>query len=61
MKYKFKKHTQNIKPCTSEFWYDVAYGGYLKAEDFSADPQTIEAIKEAVKLLIKLEDMCDLV
>ena len=58
MKYKFKKPGKN-GPYTSEFWYDIAYGGYLKPEQFSDDPATILAIKDAIALLKKLEDMCE--
>jgi len=56
-KYKFKKLEE--RPVTGEFWYDISAGGYLKPEEFSDDPETIKAIKEAVKLLQKLEYMCE--
>lgn len=58
MKLKFKK---KIKVETSEFWYDISSGGYIKAEDFSDDPETIKAINDAVKLLQTLENKCELV
>lgn len=58
MTYKFKKSKE--KPYTSEFWYDISAGGYLKPEQFSSDPATIKAIKDAVALLEKLEAMCEL-
>lgn len=54
MTYKFKKKG----PSTGEFWYDIAYGGYIKASDFSSDPATIKAIKAAVRLLQKCEKRC---
>lgn len=61
MKPKFRKFTQDDdKPSTSEFWYDISSGGYLKASDFSSDKATIDAIKEAVKLLQECEKMCEL-
>jgi hypothetical protein len=58
MKYKLNKKKS---PSTVEFWYDISAGGYLKAEDFSSDPETVEAIKEAVKLLQLCEEKCELI
>lgn len=60
MKYKFKKFNDDNRPSTAEFWYDISAGGYLKAKDFSSDPATIKAIEDAVELLEKLEEMCEL-
>lgn len=57
MKYKFKKLKES--PSTAEFWYDIAYGGYLRASQFSSDPGTIKAINESIALLKRLEDMCE--
>jgi hypothetical protein len=57
MAHKFKKLRK--QPATQEFWYDISLGGYLKPEQFSSDPATIKAIKDAVALLQKLENMCD--
>jgi hypothetical protein len=57
MKYKFKK---NINVSTQEFWYDLTDGGYLKPSQFSDDPATLTAIKEAIKLIKQLEKMCEL-
>lgn len=58
MTYKFKKSKE--RPSTSEFWYDIAHGGYLTAKQFSDDPATLKAINEAVSLLKKVENMCEL-
>lgn len=54
-KYKFT----DKKPVTSEFWYDICEG-YLNPKDFSDDPDTVRAIKDAIKLLQKLESLCEL-
>lgn len=58
LKYKFLK--KKNPPSTSEFWYDISAGGYLKPEDFSKDKVTIQAIKDAIKLLEKCEQMCEI-
>lgn len=57
MGYKFRK--RKTPPRTADFWYDLNSGGYLKAEDFSKDPETIKAINDALKLIAKCEEMCE--
>jgi len=61
VKYKLKTFEIVAPPVTDDFWYDISAGGYLKAEEFSDDPATIKAIKDAVKLLEQLENMCDFI
>jgi hypothetical protein len=55
MKYKFKNLKKPIH--SSEFWYDIAYGGYLKPNQFSDDPETIKEIENAIILLGICEEM----
>lgn len=55
-KYKFSTN----RPETSEFWYDIGAGGYLQAEDFSKDKDTIKAIKDAIELMKLCEERCEL-
>src|ERR1700688_4403124 len=54
---KYKLSAKKGLPSTYEFWYDLTDGEYLQAEDFSDDPATIRAIKDAVKLIKRCEKL----
>lgn len=45
---KFKK---NASITTSDFWYDVFLGGYIKPENLLADPGDIAKVQKAVDIL----------
>ena len=38
---------------TSDFWYDLFEGGYLKPERFLADPEEAKRLEEARQLLME--------
>jgi hypothetical protein len=45
---KFKK---GAKIETSDFWYDLTDGGYIKPEKLLKDKKDIEAVENALKVL----------
>lgn len=49
---KFKK---GVSINTSEFWYDLTDGGYIKPENLLEDPEEAKKVNEAIKLLMKFE------
>lgn len=40
---------------TDDFWYDVFKGGYIKPEDFLEDPEDIQKVREAIRVLEEFE------
>lgn len=36
---------------TSDFWYDLFEGGYVKAADLLTDPAEVKLVKDAVKVI----------
>jgi hypothetical protein len=45
----FKKDVDPI--ATSDFWYDLTDGGYIRAEDFLANESDIKTVREAILVL----------
>lgn len=41
---------------TDDFWYDLTGGGYLKYKEFLVDQKDIERVKNAIAVLIELQD-----
>ena len=44
---------------TSDFWYDLTSGGYLKLEDILENIEDIHAVEEAIATLKEFEDSCE--
>ena len=44
---------------SSDFWYDLSSGGYLKPEDILEDSNDIERVKKAIETIKDFEDSCD--
>jgi hypothetical protein len=44
---------------TSDFWYDLTSGGYLKPEDILENSEDIENVKRAIDILQEFEDSCE--
>ena len=44
---------------TSDFWYDLTSGGYLKPEDILEEAEDIENVKKAIDTLQEFEDSCE--
>lgn len=44
---------------SEDFWYDLAYGGYIKPEDCLEDALDAEKVNAAVKILKEFEKACE--
>lgn len=44
---------------TSDFWYDIAYGGHLKPKEILANEKTAQAVEDAVKVLKAFREACE--
>lgn len=53
------KLKENLKNTSSDFWYDLTLGGYLKPNDMIEDPKIAKDVTDAIKLLMKFEAACD--
>lgn len=51
MTMKFKADAEQT--ATSDFWYDLFEGGYLKPEKFIEDPEEVERLENARQLLME--------
>ncbi len=43
---------------SSEFWYDLAYGGYLQPEEILENQEDIDRVNEAIRILVEFEESC---
>lgn len=46
------------KASSSDFWYDLTRGGYLKPSELLEDPEVAKKVQEAVDLVEQFEDAC---
>jgi hypothetical protein len=53
------KIKDGCKASTSEFWYDLTQGGYLKPEEILENPEDIKKVQEAINILIDFESSCE--
>ncbi len=53
---KFKKDAQIT---TSDFWYDIFDGGYIKPENLLESPEDIKKVQEAIKTLKEFHDSAE--
>ena len=44
---------------TTDFWYDLTDGGYLKPEEILENPSDVKRVKEAIAVIIEFQDSCD--
>jgi hypothetical protein len=44
---------------TSDFWYDLIRGGYLKPEDMLENPDDIDRVKSSIKVLLEFKSACE--
>lgn len=51
------KHGLEIS--SSDFWYDLTLGGYLKPEEICESPEDAKKVKEAIDLLCDFESSCN--
>jgi hypothetical protein len=50
---------KNCTASTSDFWYDLTAGGYLKPEDICADKEDVKRVNDAIDTLKKFQDSCE--
>lgn len=55
------KIKKNCKASTSDFWYDLTLGGYLKLEKICEDKQDIKRINEAIAIIKEFQDSCEVI
>lgn len=53
--WRFKELEAGSVGTSNGFWYDIAYGGYIKPEDILSSPAQIRKVTDAVQLLMDLE------
>lgn len=44
---------------TSEFWYDLTKGGYLKPEEILENPKDVKRVQKAINTLVDFESSCE--
>ena len=52
------KIKKGLTVCSSDFWYDISTGGYIKPEEILVDPNEVKKVQEAVKVLMQFEKDC---
>ena len=50
---------KTCKDSTSDFWYDLSKGGYLKPEEMLEKTEDVEKVKEAIAVLEEFEESCE--
>ena len=53
------KLKEGLEIFTSEFWYDLTYGGYLDPEEMLENEEDIKKVKEAIKIIMEFERSCE--
>lgn len=53
------KLKKGLKNSTSDFWYDLTEGGYLKPLDMCESAEEAKEIEEAIKVIKKFETSCE--
>ncbi len=53
------KLKKGLEISTSDFWYDLTDGGYLKPEDICADEKDAEAVNKAIDLIMDFQKSCE--
>jgi len=53
------KIKKGLEISTSEFWYDLTDGGYLKPDEICAISSDAEKVKQAIALLMDFKKSCE--
>ena len=53
------KIKKGCKASTSDFWYDLSDGGYLKPKDICADAAEAEKVEAAVNVILDFQESCE--
>lgn len=55
------KLKEGVVAASSDFWYDITYGGFIIPEDILEDESDIKRVKAAISTLRELEDLIDII
>lgn len=50
---------KDLEITTSEFWYDLTAGGYLKPEEICEGEEDAKSVSEAIKIIQDFEESCE--
>ena len=53
------KVKKGLEISTSEFWYDLTDGGYLKPEEICENEEDAKKVIEAIKTIEDFRDSCE--
>ncbi len=53
------KLKKNLEDSTSEFWYDLTKGGYLKPEEMCESKEDAEKVIKAIEIVEEFENACE--
>jgi len=53
------KVKKGLEISTSEFWYDLTDGGYLKPEEICENEEDAKKVIEAIKIIEDFRDSCE--
>lgn len=53
------KLKENLDVCSSDVWYDLAYGGYLDPFKMCKNIDDANAVHDAVRIIKKFEQSCN--
>ena len=47
-----------LEICTTDFWYDLTDGGYIKPEEILKNSEDVMAVDNAIAVLRKFKNAC---
>jgi len=53
------KLKQGLQISTSEFWYDLTQGGYIKTEEICEHLEDSKKVNEAIAIVREFEESCE--
>lgn len=53
------KINKNCEASTGDFWYDLAYGGYLDPTKICVEKEDADRVIAAIKILKEFHDSCE--
>ena len=53
------KIKRGVEVGSSDFWYDLTDGGYIKPEEILENPEDIKKVQEAIQIVKDFQDSCE--
>jgi len=53
------KLKKDLEVSSSDFWYDLTDGGYIKPDEICASKKDAEAVKKAIEVLLDFQNSCE--